>query len=76
MASLAYDEMFSVFVSARFKSGCLSRFSKYSLSIKSSPRSFRDCRRSFASLLRTFVEVFDGAGDSRSGGGGGVLSRF
>ena len=45
--------------------------------MKSSPRSFRDCLRSFASLFRTFAEDFDGAGDSLCiGGGGGVLSRF
>lgn len=74
IASLAKAETFSVFVSARFRSGCFSKFSRYSLSMKSSPRSFRDCRRSLASLLRTLDEFFEGAGESC--GGGGVLSRF
>jgi hypothetical protein len=46
------------------------------LSMNSSPSSARDCLRSFASFVRNFIEFFDGAGDTRNGGGGGVLSRF
>lgn len=43
IASLAYTEMFSVLVSALFKSGCFSKFSKYSLSTNSSPSNLRLC---------------------------------
>lgn len=46
MASCASSDTFSVFVSAFTRSGCFSNFSKYSLSTKSSPRSFRAAMRS------------------------------
>lgn len=40
-ASVASADMFSEPVSARFKSGCLSKFSRYSLSTHSSPSNLR-----------------------------------
>jgi hypothetical protein len=63
-------------VSALLRSGCLRRFSRYSLSMKSSPRSFLDCRRSLASLFRILSECFEGAGEDSMRVGGGDFSRF
>lgn len=52
-ASLANVEMCSVPVSARFKFGCFSKFSKYSLSTYNSPSNLRASR--FSVLLTTPV---------------------
>lgn len=52
-ASLASVEMCSVPVSARFKLGCFSKFSRYSLSTYNSPSNFRASR--FSVLLATPV---------------------
>lgn len=61
-ASDASADIFSDPVSARFKSGCFNKFSKYSLSTQSSPSSLRASRFSGLTLM-VLGRARDGAAD-------------
>lgn len=57
-ASLARVEMCSVPMSARFKFGCFSKFSRYSLSTYNSPSSFRASRFSMLLMIPVLGRCF------------------